>query len=151
MAKRNCISSLLFAALFAYFLYQCGFLKVSAAYWPRLICAAGLGLSLLECAVNAVKWTKEKERQKSLVPLTLHQTKRFGAAAVVMVLWIIGLKTIGFLVSSVIAMSVLSCAFEMERDRRHMLQNVVVSAAVGVLFYAVFSYLGIHFPKTLLI
>jgi hypothetical protein len=151
MAKRNCISSLLCAAVFGYFLYQCGFLKVSAAYWPKLICTAGLVLSILECVIDAFKWMKERGEQKSLMPLTFHQAKRFSMAVIFMVLWILGLKTIGFLVSSVIAMSVISCVFEIAKDRRHMLRNVVVSAAVGVLFYAVFSYLGIHFPRTLLI
>ena len=151
MAKRNCISSLFFAAVFGYFLYQCGFLKVSAAYWPRLICTAGLGLSALECPLSALRWGRERESQKSLAPLSPRQAGRFALTAGVMVLWILGLKTVGFLVSSVAAMSVLSCLFEMTRDRKHLVRNVLVCAAVGILFYAVFSYLGIRFPKALLI
>ena len=44
MQKRNCITSLLCAALFLFFLVQCNALAESAALWPRLICCVGQAL-----------------------------------------------------------------------------------------------------------
>ena len=150
MAKRNCISSLLCALVFAYFLYQCSFLKVSAAYWPKLICIAGLGLSVLECAAGAFRWLKETEGQRSLMPLSAKQLKRYLAMVVIMVIWITGLNKVGFLACSAAALCLISCLYEMERNRKNMIRNIVVSVLFAVLFYGVFSYLGIHFPKALL-
>ncbi len=153
MEKRNCISTLVLAAIFAFFLAQTSKLKVSAAYWPRIICIVGLALAGLELLLEGFKWirkAKTGEKQSALWPLSKKQTVRSLILLGIMVLWIMGLKWIGFMVSSAVALAAIAVVFEPVKDKKHILLDVLIGAGFAVLFYFVFKFLGIHFPKTLL-
>ena len=153
MEKRNCISTMVLAAIFAFFLVQCNKLSVTAAYWPRIICIVGLALAALELLLEGIKWCKKAkggEKQKALWPLNREQTLRSLILLGVMVLWIMGLKWIGFMVSSAVALAAIAVVFEPVKTRNHILRDVLIGAGFAVLFYFVFKLLGIHFPKTLL-
>ena len=151
MQKRNCISSLVCAAVFAFFLIQCASLSASAAYWPRIICIVGLSLSVLEIVLEGIKWSKAAAKQEKLWPLSAAQTKRSLSLLGILVLWILGLNTVGFLVSSVLALCAIALVFEPIRDKKHIILDIIVCAVFGVVFYFTFQLLGIHFPDALLI
>ena len=76
MQKKNCFTSLICAAIFLFFLFQCNSLSETAAYWPRMICVVGLVLSVLETVLEGIKWVKTAGDQEKLWPLTGEQTKR---------------------------------------------------------------------------
>lgn len=150
MHKKNCITSLICAAVFAFFLYQCAALSVSAAYWPRMICIVGLTLSVIEIVMEGIKWKKTAGDQEKLWVLTADQTKRGAILLGVLILWIIGLDTLGFLVSSILALCVIAVIFDPHRTKKNIIRDVVACVVVGVAIYVLFGYLGIHFPKALL-
>ena len=151
MQKKNCFTSLICAALFLFLLLQSSSLSETAACWPRMICVVGLILSALEFALEGIKWVKTAGEQEKLWPLTGEQTKRSLIFLGLLALWIAGLTTIGFLSSSVVALSVIAVIFEPVRDRKHLIRDVIVCVLFGILFYVTFKLLGIHFPRALLI
>ena len=150
MQKKKCITSLICAAVFLFFFFQCSSLTEAAAYWPRMICIVGLTLSVLETALEGVKWAKAAGQQEKMWPLTAAQTKRSLILLGLLVLWIAGLTTIGFLVSSVAALCAIAIVFEPIKDKKHLIRDVVVCVIFGIIFYVTFKFLGIHFPRALL-
>ena len=150
MQKKNCFTSLICAAVFLFFLLQCNTLSETAAFWPRMICVVGLALSVLEFVLEGIKLVKTAGEQEKLWSLTGEQTKRSLILLGLLVLWIVGLTTIGFLVSSVAALCAIAIVFEPIKDKKHLLRDVVVCILFGVLFYVTFKFLGIHFPRALL-
>lgn len=151
MQKKNCFTSLICAAIFLFFLFQCNSLSETAAYWPRMICVVGLVLSVLETVLEGIKWVKTAGDQEKLWPLTGEQTKRSLILLGLLVLWIAGLTTIGFLVSSIVALCAIAIIFEPVKDTKHLIRDIVVCVLFGILFYITFKFLGIHFPRALLI
>ncbi|EOS64357.1 MULTISPECIES: tripartite tricarboxylate transporter TctB family protein [unclassified Anaerotruncus] len=151
MQKKNCFTSLICAAIFLFFLFQCNSLSETAAYWPRMICVVGLVLSVLETVLEGIKWVKTAGDQEKLWPLTGEQTKRSLILLGLLVLWIAGLTTIGFLVSSIVALCAIAIIFEPVKDKKHLIRDIVVCVLFGILFYITFKFLGIHFPRALLI
>lgn len=152
MHKRNCVTSLICAAIFAFFLYQCSLLSESAAYWPRMICIVGLVLCAIEVVTEGMRWSREDtETQGKLWVLSAAQTKRGALLLGILLLWIIGLDTLGFLVSSLIALCVTAVCFEPHRTKKNLLRDVVTCAVIGVAIYFLFGYLGVHFPRALMI
>ena len=150
MQKKNCVTSLICAAIFAFFLFQCASLSDSAAYWPRMICVVGLVLCGLEVALEGVKWYRTAEEQEKLWALSAAQTKRALILLGILVLWCMGLNTIGFLVSSLAALCAVAVYFEPEKTKRNLIRDVVACLVVGVIVYFLFGYLGVHFPRALL-
>ena len=151
MQKKNCFTSLICAAIFLFFLFQCNSLSETAAYWPRMICVVGLVLSVLETVLEGIKCVNTAGDQEKLWPLTGEQTKRSLILLGLLVLWIAGLTTIGFLVSSIVALCAIAIIFEPVKDKKHLIRDIVVCVLFGILFYITFKFLGIHFPRALLI
>lgn len=150
MQKKNCVTSLVCAAVFLFFFFQCNSLSETAAYWPRIICIVGLVLAGLEIVLEGIKWSKTAGEQESLWVLTPEQTKNSLILLGLLILWIAGLTTIGFLVSSVLALCAIAVVFDPQKSRKHLIRDVVVCVIFGLLFYFVFKFLGIHFPRALL-
>lgn len=151
MEKRNCITSMLCALVFVYFFIQCDDLAEKAALWPRIICIAGLVFTVLDIVIEGIKWLRLKNEQKPLWALTAEQTKRTATILCLLLVWIMGLTTIGFLVSSVIALCVIAVVFEPFKDKQHIVRDLVVCTVFGIIFYFIFEFLGINFPLTWLI
>lgn len=151
MQKKNCITSLICAAIFLFFFFQCSSLTEAAAQWPRIICVVGLVLSIAEAALEGVKWSKAVGQQEKMWPLSAGQTKRSLILLGLLILWIAGLTTIGFLVSSVVALCAIAVIFEPIKDKKHLIRDVVVCVIFGIIFYVTFKFLGIHFPRALLL
>lgn len=149
--KRDCILSLFCAGVFAFFYLQCEDLMESGAYWPELICQTGMALSLLECVLAGFKWLRAGKTQKGLLPLTASQAKRVLILLAILGLWIWGLRTLGFLVSSLAALCVLTVWFEPEKKTAYVLRDIFVCMVFELVCYYTFKYLGIHFPKALFI
>ena len=150
MEKRNCVTSLICAAVFAFFLFQCNSLSETAAYWPRIICIVGLVLAGLEILLEGFKWSSSTDKQEKLWALTPTQTKNSLILLGILILWIAGLTTIGFLVSSVAALCVIALVFDPRKSKKNLIRDIVACAVFGIIFYFLFKFLGIHFPRTLL-
>lgn len=150
MQKKNCVTSLICAAVFLFFLFQCNSLSVTAAYWPRIICIVGLVLSGLEILLEGIKWSKAVGEQEKLWVLTGEQTKHSLMLLGILVMWIAGLTTIGFLVSSVVVLCVIAVVFDPKKSRKNLVRDIVACIVFGLMFYFLFKFLGIHFPKALL-
>lgn len=60
------------------------------------------------------------------------------------------MTTIGFLVSSVVALCAIALVFEPVKSKQNLVRDIVVCVIFGVAFYFLFKFLGIHFPRTLL-
>lgn len=118
MQKRNCITALICAAIFAFFLIQSQMLSDTAAYWPTIICSVGLALSCLEILLEGIKWRRTADHQEKFFPLTWVQTKRGLVALGILILWVVGLNTIGFLVTSLAALCVITVWFRIPEDEK---------------------------------
>lgn len=149
MNRKNCISGLFWAAFFLFFLYLDSQMGEEASYWPGIISKLGLVLSLASSAVSALKWrTSEGE---SLVPFHGAQVKRLELAFILLALWIVCMNIVGFLVSSVLFMALIGVLFEPVREKKYFIRDVVVAVVFAVGMYALFTALGINFPKGFLI
>lgn len=150
MNKRNCISSFVVLALFAFFFWKAMSLKASAAYWPKLICVVGMVLSFINALVAGVKWAKEKDGV-SIFPLNRKQIINSLILLVVAVVWVYSIPRIGYLVSSFVATCILVLVFEPVKDWKHLVRDVAITLVFSGLIYGLFALLGVHFPKGLLI
>lgn len=150
MQKKNCFTSLICAAVFLFFLFQCELLSPEAAYWPRLICIVGLFLAGLEIVLEGYKWKKTAETQERLFPLTKEETKRGCILLAILILWAVGLTTIGFLVSSIIILCTIAIVFEPQKTKKYIVRDAAACVVFGIMFYFTFKLLGVHFPRTLL-
>lgn len=150
MNKRNFWSSLVVLAFFGFFYWQSLSLKASAAYWPKLICVVGAALSLINALVAGIRWAKEKDPEK-VFPLNKGQIVRSLILVAVAAAWVFCIPRVGYLVSTFVATCVLVLAFEPVKDRKHILRDVLITLVFSGLTFGLFSLLGVHFPKGLLI
>ncbi len=151
MQKRNCITALICAAIFALFLIQSQMLSDTAAYWPTIICSVGLALSCLEILLEGIKWRRTADHQEKFFPLTWVQTKRGLVALGILILWVVGLNTIGFLVTSLAALCVITVWFDPQKTKKNIIRDVASCVVIGIIVYVMFGYLGVNFPRALLI
>ena len=151
MQKRNCITALICAAVFVFFLVQSQTLSDTAAYWPTIICSVGLALSCLEILLEGIKWRRTADSQGKVFPLTWAQTKHGLIVLGILILWIVGLSTIGFLVTSLAAMCAIAICFDPHKIKRNIIRDVIVCLVIGIIVYVMFGYLGVNFPRALLI
>lgn len=149
MHRKNCISGLFWAAFFLFFLYLDSQMGEEASYWPGIISKLGLALSFASSAVSALKW--KASAGEKLVPFNGAQTKRLGLAFVLLLLWVICMSLVGFLVSSAVFMMLIGVLFEPVREKKNLTRDVVVAIVFAVGMYALFTALGINFPKGFLI
>lgn len=115
-----------------------------------MICVAGLALSMLEIAMEGRKWYRTADGQEKLFPLNGKQIERSLLLLGLLILWVAGLTTIGFLVSSVLALCAISVCFEPIKTQKNILRDIAVCILFGLIIYFIFKYLGIHFPRALL-
>ena len=149
MNKRNFTSSLIVLAFFVFFYFQAVQLKAGASYWPKLICVAGGVLSAVNAAVAGVQWARTREDGKVL-PLSLPQLKNVLILLAISGVWIFLIPRLGYLVISVLATGAIGLAFEPIKDGRHIVRDIIITLIFAVLIYGLFTLLGIHFPKGLL-
>lgn len=150
MNKRNFTSSLLVLAFFLFFYIQALQLKAGASYWPKLICIAGAVLSAANAAIAGVQWARTREDSR-VFPLSPAQFKNFLILLAVSLVWIFLIPRLGYLVTSVLATGAIVLVFEPARDRKHIVRDAIVTLIFAAVIYGLFSLLGIHFPKGLLI
>lgn len=148
--KRNFTSSLIVLAFFVFFYFQAVQLKAGASYWPKLICVVGGVLSAVNAAIAGVQWARTREDGR-VFPFSPAQFKNFLILLAISVVWIFLTPRLGYLVTSVLATGAIVLAFEPARDRRHIIRDVIVTLIFAAMIYGLFSLLGIHFPKGLLI
>ena len=154
MYRKNMISGAVILAVFVFLLIQAGSLNEQAAYWPRFVCVIGLLLSLGNIMTSGLALKKERAAgsagEEGLFPLTGKQIVNALIVLLVLAVWGWGISRIGFLVTSVVCMSVIFLVFMPEKDMKLRVRNVLIAVAVGALFYFLFRQLGVRFPKTIL-
>ena len=84
-------------------------------------------------------------------PLTWEQTKHGLVVLGILILWVIGLSTIGFLVCSLAALCAIAVCFDPHKTKKNILRDIVVCLVIGIIVYVMFGYLGVNFPRVLLI
>lgn len=147
--KRNFTSSLIVLAFFVFFYFQAVQLKAGASYWPKLICIVGGVLSAANAAVAGVQWARTREGGK-VFPLSLLQFKNFVILLAISAAWLFLIPRLGYLATSVLATGAIVLAFEPVKDRTHIIRDVIVTLIFAAVIYGLFTLLGIHFPKGLL-
>ena len=101
--------------------------------------------------MEGYKWYRTAGAQEKLFPLNGAQTRRALILFGVLFLWCLGLSTLGFLVSSILAMCAIAVYFDPHKTRRNVLRDIAVCLVLGVLVYYMFGYLEVHYPRALLI
>ncbi|MGO5022946.1 tripartite tricarboxylate transporter TctB family protein [Lawsonibacter sp. LCP25S3_G6] len=150
MNKRNFITGIVVLAFFALFYVYSGQLQPAAALWPRIICMAGMVLSAANIVISGVKW-KQEQSQTAVFPLNPGQIKRGLMLTALTAIWIFLLSRVGFLVSSMVFTAIIILIFEPVKDKKHYIRDIVVTVIFSVLLFAMFSLLGIRFPRGILI
>lgn len=145
MNRKNCVSGLVFAAFFLFFLCLDGRMGEEGSYWPGMICKLGLLLSLLSSAVSAYKW--KSETGEKLIPFDGRQTKRLLIAVILLILWVLCLNTAGFLTASVLFMLLLGLLYEPVKTKRNLIRDGITAAIFAAGMFALFTALGISFPR----
>ena len=153
MNKRNFVTGFVVLAFFILF-YVCSMqLHSQAALWPQIICVVGIALSVANIALSGVKWYREErgQVQTAVFPLNAGQIKRGLILAGITIVWILAIPYVGFLVSSTLFCGVLVLIFEPQKDKKRVLRDIVVTLLFAILMYSMFTALGIHFPRGVLI
>ena len=149
MNRKNCISGLVFAVFFLFFLYLDVQMGEEGSYWPGIVCKLGLTLSLLSSVVSGFKW--KAEAGEALLPFNGRQRKRLFLALALLVLWVFCLDTVGFLASSIVYMVLLGIIYEPVKTRGNLIRDGIVAVVFAVGMFALFGALGINFPRGFLI
>lgn len=149
--KKDCITGLAGAAFFSYFLFACGALSSSAAFWPRIICIVGLCLCMALAAVNAIKLRKlsASAGQERLSPLSKKQCIRCGLLLLVLAVWTAFLEWAGFLAASTAALILIFLLYEPYRTKKRVVRDIAVAIVFSAGMYALFAGLGVSFPRGL--
>lgn len=153
MTKKNFISGIAWSGFFAYFYFASSALKESAALWPRTVSAIGLVFSLSSVCISAlglIKQNKTQQGGETWLPFHRTQLLRSAAVVVILIIWTLLLKPVGFMTCSVTALCGLFLLFEQTRTTKHILRDLVVAASFGVGIYWLFRLLGVSFPAGLL-
>ncbi len=150
MNKRNCITGIVVLAFFALFYVSSLQLQPAAALWPKIICLTGMALSAANIVISGVKWQKERD-QAAVFPLDPGQIKRGLILTVVAAVWIFTIPRIGFLISSTVFTGIIVLIFEPVKDKKHIVRDIIVTILFSVFLFAMFSLLGIRFPRGILI
>lgn len=149
MYRKNCISGIFCALFFLFFLYLDLQMGKDASYWPGMISKIGFVLSIASAAVSALKWRAAEG--EVLFPFHAMQLKRLAIASLILFFWCFGMRIIGFLVCSAVCMTLVGILFEPVREKKNLIRDVVTAVVFAAGMYALFSDLGIQFPKGFLI
>lgn len=149
MNRKKCVSGIFWTLFFLFFLYLDVQMGENASYWPGIIAKLGIALSLLSTLVSGMKWKSEKDEK--LFPFTGAQLKRLGIALALLIIWVVCIRILGFLTSSVIVMAATGLIFELALSSKTVVRDLIVTVIFAVGMYALFTALGITFPKGILI
>lgn len=149
MHRKNCISGLFWVVFFLFFLWLDSQMGEEASYWPGIISRIGLVLSLASTLFSGLQWKASVGER--ILPFDGKQAKRLGLAFLLLLLWIVGMGIFGFLVSSAVFMALIGVIFEPVREKKVFIRDGIVAIVFAVGMFALFSALGISFPKGFLI
>lgn len=149
MNRKNCISGIACAVFFLFFLYLDTQMGEESSYWPGIICKLGLALSLLSAGLSGLKWRAEVGEK--LIPFSGRQAKRLLLALFLLILWGFCLNLAGFLVSSAGFMILIGLLYEPVRTKKNLIRDGIAAVMFAVGMFALFSALGISFPRGFLV
>lgn len=149
MNKRNVVSGVLVFLIFGFFLYLSGDYSKQASFWPTLICEVGMGISLIQVVISAMKM-KNDEPGTPVFPLNKNQSVRALILGVIVSVWIFAIPRIGYIIASIAATILVVLIFEPIRDKKRLIIDVIVTIIFSVVMYKLFSALGVHFPLGIL-
>lgn len=149
MKKRDYITGILFTILFISFLVYSNSLDTRAAYWPRFISIIGIALSFLLSITSYI--SSKKEENKNFLVFSKSQLIRISVLFLVLIAWIVGIKTLGFLTSSLIVVVFVNVFYEPFKNKKNIIRDIVTALLFVLGMYMLFKVLGIRFPKGFLI
>ena len=109
-----------------------------------------MALSAANIVISGVKWQKERD-QATVFPLNSGQIKRGIILAFIAALWIFAIPRVGFLSSSMLFTGITILIFEPVKDKKHIVRDIIATIFFSVFLFAMFSLLGIRFPRGILI
>lgn len=151
MNKKDLVTYSIWGGVFLLVLLWSDSLAESAAYWPRMICIIGLILSLIgimRCGIALLN--EKKNTRESIFVLNKVQAKRASVLLITMIMWIILIKSLGFLVSSFITINFIVIYFEALKSRKKILLDLGITSILVVGMYFLFVILGVRFPLGIL-
>lgn len=116
-----------------------------------MICIIGLVLSLIgiiRCGIAL--FTEKKNTRESMFVLNKVQAKRASVLLITMIMWIVLINSLGFLVSSFIAINFIVIYFESIKSRKKILLDLGITSTLVVGMYFLFVMLGVRFPLGIL-
>ena len=124
----------------------------SAAFWPKFVSIIGLGLSGIGILrYILVQFSKNNVKTKNPVVLTKALISRSSLLLVTMILWIVLMKPVGFLVSSLIAVNAIVFFFQTTKAHKRQAIHFGITSVLIIGMYIVFLFLGVQFPAGILI
>ena len=124
----------------------------SAAYWPKMVSLIGAVLS----GFGMIRYglARRKDQSKSPDKTTIFTKPlllRSGFLLVTVSLWILMMKLLGFLVSSLFAVNAVVLFFQTRRDFKKRALHFGITSVLVIGMYFVFQLLGVRFPAGIFI
>jgi hypothetical protein len=154
MTKNNKIAGAVLLVFFAIALFMARSFPTQSSYFPTIICVLGILLSVILIVSAFV--TEARGKGKPAKPLTSKAKKMIAIMTGLIVLYAIGMKTIGFAVSTFIYIVVSGLILYPEKitkeNKKPILIVVLSALIVSVLITVVFKkILYVPLPSGLLI
>ena len=154
MTKNNKIAGLILLAFFGIALYMAGSFPTQSSYFPKFICILGMLLSAILIISAFIK--EKKGKGEAAKPLSPKAWKMIGIMTGLIILYALGIKTIGFAVSTFIYIVITGLILYPEKITKDNKKPVIIVVAaaliLSVLITVVFKYvLYVPLPSGLLI
>lgn len=139
MAKSNKIAGLILLALFSVGLFMTFSFPAQSSYFPKIICILGVLLSIL---LIALAFRGEKEETESAPTLSSKARKMLIVMTGLIILYALGITTLGFAVSTFLFMVVSGVILypeKISKDNKRplvliVLSGLITAAAITVVF-----------------
>lgn len=139
MAKSNKIAGLILLALFSAGLFMAFSFPAQSSYFPKIICILGVLLSIL---LIALAFRGEKEETESAPALSAKARKMLVVMTALIILYALGITTLGFAVSTFLFMvgsGVILYPEKITKNNKRplvliVLSGLITAAAITVVF-----------------
>lgn len=147
MAKSNKIAGLILLALFSVGLFMTFSFPAQSSYFPKIICILGILLSILLIAL-AFRGDKEGETESAPV-LSRKARKMLIMMTALIILYALGITTLGFAVSTFLFMVVSGVILypeKMTKDNKRPLVLIVLSGLITAVAITVVFKMLLYVP-----
>ena len=154
MTKNNKIAGVILLVFFAIALFMSGSFPTQSSYFPKLICILGIALSAVLIILAFVQ--EKKGNGEAAKPLSPKAKKMIAIMTGLIILYALGITTIGFAVSTFLYIVVTGLILYPEKitkeNKKPVIIVVVAAMVLSVLITVVFkNVLYVPLPSGLLI